>query len=59
MQGNDRAVEDDVLEVGNAVGATFKGDKANMFSVLAKAGSVKRDTPGVALVGASSAEQGV
>jgi hypothetical protein len=57
MQGNDRAVEDDVLEVGNDIGATFKGDKANMFSVLSKAGPVKRGTPGVA-VGVSSKERG-
>jgi hypothetical protein len=33
MQGHDHAVEDDVMEVGNFVGATFKGDTTNMFSV--------------------------
>jgi hypothetical protein len=58
MQGNDCAVEEDVLEVGKAIGATFKGDKANMFSVLSRAGSVKRDTLSVAQVGDSSKERG-
>jgi hypothetical protein len=58
MQGNDCAVEEDVLEVGKAIGTTFKGDKANMFSVLSRAGSVKRDTLSVAQVGDSSKERG-
>jgi PIN domain nuclease of toxin-antitoxin system len=58
MQGNERAVEDDVLEVGNAVGATFKGDKANMFSVLSKAGPGKCGTSGVAPDGVASKEWG-
>jgi hypothetical protein len=58
MQGNERAVEEDVLEVGNVIGATFKGDKANMFSALSKAGPVKRDTLGVVRVGALSEERG-
>ncbi|KAK2392456.1 hypothetical protein QL285_065814 [Trifolium repens] len=46
MQGQDHAVEDDVLEVGNFVGATFKGDKNNMFSVLSKPGTGKRASMG-------------
>jgi hypothetical protein len=41
MQGQDHSVEDDVLEVGNFVGATFKGDMNNMFSVLSKPGTGK------------------
>jgi hypothetical protein len=51
MQGSDRAVEEDVLEVGKFIGATFEGDKANMFSALSRPGSVSRDTLGVAQVG--------
>jgi hypothetical protein len=58
MQGNDRAVEEDMIEVGNAIGATFKGDKANMFSVLSKVGPAKRVSPGVAPVGDLSKERG-
>jgi hypothetical protein len=58
MQGNERAVEVDVLEVGEAIGASFKGDKSNMFSVLSKAGSVKRDAPSVAQAGHCSKERG-
>jgi hypothetical protein len=46
MQGRDQAVEDDVLEVGDFVGATFKGDNANMFSALSKLGTGKRDSMG-------------
>jgi hypothetical protein len=46
MQGNEAVVEEDVLELGNAIGATFKGNTSNMFSVLSKAGSGKRDSPG-------------
>jgi hypothetical protein len=44
MQGHDHAVEDDVREVGNFIGATFKGNNANMFGVLSKTGTSKRDT---------------
>jgi hypothetical protein len=51
MQGSDRAVGEDVLEVGKFIGATFEGDKANMFSALSRPGSVSRDTLGVAQVG--------
>jgi hypothetical protein len=47
MQCHENAVEDDVMEVGNFIGATFKGDKANMFSVLSKAGTGKRDSRGL------------
>jgi hypothetical protein len=46
MQGHDHTVEDDVVEVGNFVGATFKGETANMFSVLSKPGTDKRDSMG-------------
>jgi hypothetical protein len=41
-------VEEDVLEVGQVVGATFESVKTNMFSVLSKARYGKRDTPKVA-----------
>jgi hypothetical protein len=47
MQGHEHAVEDDVMEVGNFIRATFKGDKTNMFSVLSKTGTGKRDLRGV------------
>jgi hypothetical protein len=47
MQGHDHAVEDDVREVGNFIGATFKGNNANMFGVLSKTGTSKRDTKNV------------
>jgi hypothetical protein len=46
MQGQDNVVEDDVVEMGNFVGATLKGDKTNMFSVLAKSGTGQRDSKG-------------
>jgi hypothetical protein len=51
MQGSDRAVEADVLEVGKFIGATFEGDKANMFSALSRPGFSTRDTLGVVQVG--------
>jgi hypothetical protein len=57
MQGNDRAMEDDVMEVGNFIGATFKGDMANTFSVLSKPGTSKRVSSGVVQGGASSQER--
>jgi hypothetical protein len=57
MQGNDRAIEDDVVEVGNFIGATFKGDKANTFSVLSKPGTGKRVSSGVVQGGVSSQER--
>jgi hypothetical protein len=57
MQGNDRAIEDDVVEVGNFIGASFKGDKANMFSVLSKSGTGKQVSPGVVPGGVSSQER--
>jgi hypothetical protein len=41
LQGNDDVVADDVTEVGKSIGVTFKGDKANMFSVLSKSGADK------------------
>ncbi|GAU36842.1 hypothetical protein TSUD_213660 [Trifolium subterraneum] len=37
MQGNAKVAEDDVREVGKAIGVTFNGDNENMFSVLARA----------------------
>jgi hypothetical protein len=46
MQGHGHTVEDDVVEVGNFVGATCKGDTTNMFSVLSKPGTDKRDSRG-------------
>ncbi|KAK2351443.1 heterogeneous nuclear ribonucleoprotein A0 [Trifolium repens] len=46
MQGRDHAVEDDIMEVGKFVGATFKGDTTNMLSVLSKSGTGRRDSMG-------------
>jgi hypothetical protein len=46
MQGQDHVVEDDVMEMGKFVGATFKGDNTNMFSVLSKPGIGRRDAMG-------------
>jgi hypothetical protein len=57
MQGKDNAIEDDVLEVGNFIGATFKGDKANMFSALSKPGTGKRASSGVVQGGVSLQER--
>jgi hypothetical protein len=39
LQGNDRVVEDDVMNIGKTIGVTFAGDKTNMFSVLSKSGN--------------------
>jgi hypothetical protein len=50
-------MEDDVMEVGNFIGATFKGDMANTFSVLSKPGTSKRVSSGVVQGGASSQER--
>jgi hypothetical protein len=57
MQGQDHVVEEDVLELGNLVGATFKGDKSNMFSVLSKPGSSKCDSMGAGQGGVSVLER--
>jgi hypothetical protein len=57
MQGHDHAVEDDVREVGNFIGATFQGENANMFSVLSKAGTSQRDTMKVGQGGVAQKEQ--
>jgi hypothetical protein len=46
MQGQDHVVEDDVMEMGKFVGATFKGDNSNKFSVLSKPGIGRRDAMG-------------
>jgi hypothetical protein len=51
MQDRDHAVEDDVMELGKFVGATFKADTTNMFSVLSK--------PGTGMCDSMSAVQGV
>jgi hypothetical protein len=40
IQGHDHAVEDDVREVENFIGATFKGENANMFNVGVLVGGV-------------------
>ncbi|MCI65356.1 hypothetical protein A2U01_0086614, partial [Trifolium medium] len=37
---------DDVKEVGQAIGVHFKGVNDNMFSVLARAGKVKKAASG-------------
>jgi hypothetical protein len=57
MQGKDNAIEEDVLEVGNFIGATFKGDKANKFSVLSKPGTSERVSSGVVQGGVSLQER--
>jgi hypothetical protein len=36
LQGNDRMVKDDVMDVGNFIEATFRGDTGNMFRVFSK-----------------------
>jgi hypothetical protein len=46
MQGQDHVVEDYVVEMGKFVGATFKGDNTNRFSVLSKTGIGRRDSMG-------------
>jgi hypothetical protein len=56
MQGHDHAVEDDVKEVGNFIGATFKGENVNMFNVLSKAGTRQRDTMDVGQGGVAQNE---
>jgi hypothetical protein len=45
------------VEVGIFIGASFKGDKANMFSVLSKSGTGKQVSPGVVPGGVSSQER--
>jgi hypothetical protein len=49
MKVHDHAVEDDVREVGSFVGATFKGDTANMFSVRRRVWQPCRGSPGRSL----------
>jgi hypothetical protein len=46
-----------VREVGDFVGATFKGDTANMFSALSKPGTDKRDLMGAVQGEATPQEQ--
>jgi hypothetical protein len=53
MQANNGVIEDDVLEVGQALKVTFGGDNANMFSVLAKADK-GRQAPSVSAKGGAS-----
>jgi hypothetical protein len=48
MQGNDQVAEDDVREVGKAIGVTLKGVNENMFSVIARTGKVQKTTSGQA-----------
>jgi hypothetical protein len=50
MQDRDHAVEDDVMELGKFVGATFKADTTNMFSVLSKPGTGKCNTQTLCLI---------
>jgi hypothetical protein len=57
MQGHDHTVVGDVVEVGNFVGATFKGDTTNMFNVLAKPGTGKRVLMGAVQGAATPQEQ--
>jgi hypothetical protein len=53
MQANDGVIEDDVLEVGQALKVTFGGDNANMLHVLAKADK-GRQAPSVSAKGGAS-----
>jgi hypothetical protein len=46
MQGREGAVEDDVLEMGDFVGASFPGKMSNRFTALSKPGSGKQDPLG-------------
>ncbi|MCI66470.1 sulfate transporter, partial [Trifolium medium] len=42
MQGNDQMVVDDVWGIGKAIRVKFRGDNANMFNVLSRAGNGKQ-----------------
>ncbi|MCI64911.1 endonuclease/exonuclease/phosphatase family protein, partial [Trifolium medium] len=41
LQGSEKTVVDDVLDIGKAIGVKFKGDNVNMFSVLSRGGKDK------------------
>jgi hypothetical protein len=43
LQGNDQLVIDDVCGIGNSIGVKVKGDTANMFNVLSRAGMGKKE----------------
>ncbi|MCI38980.1 sulfate transporter, partial [Trifolium medium] len=42
MHGDERMVVDDVWGIGRAIGMNFKGDNANMFNALSRAGRRKQ-----------------
>ncbi|MCI53154.1 hypothetical protein A2U01_0074400 [Trifolium medium] len=46
MQGTDQMALDDVWGIGKALGVKFKGDNANMFNVLSRAGKGKLKASG-------------
>ncbi|MCI66061.1 endonuclease/exonuclease/phosphatase family protein, partial [Trifolium medium] len=48
MQGSEQVVADDVRDVGQSIGVTFKGDNDNMFRVLARTGKAKQTASGLA-----------
>ncbi|MCI22261.1 sulfate transporter, partial [Trifolium medium] len=54
LQGNEQVAVDDVWGVGKSIGVKFKGDNVNMFSVLARAGKVKKTASGQAHGGGRS-----
>jgi hypothetical protein len=58
MQGNDCIVEDDVMEMGKFMGATFTGDNANTFSVLSRAAKGKHASSGPTQGGRASLATG-
>jgi hypothetical protein len=46
MHGNEQLDVEDVQGIGKAIGVEFKGDKANMFSVLSRVGKGKQAKSG-------------
>jgi len=36
LQGKEKEVEEDIRDIGKAIGVTFKGDLNNKFSVLSR-----------------------
>jgi hypothetical protein len=45
MQGGEKKVAEDVVEVGRSLGVSVTANQANMFRVLSKATKGKQSTP--------------
>jgi hypothetical protein len=58
LQGNNGVANEDVLDVGKLVGATFTCDSCNMFSVLSKTGAGKPASGCPSQGGADAAKDG-